>query len=134
LARKQGRLARAPYIPMLREDNARQGFFEHADFLNVVSCLPEPINDIARFGYFCGWRKGEILSLRWEAVDRDAREVRLRTSKNGEGRLLPLAGELWDVIERRWAARRIEMKDGTMKLAEFVFHRSSVPIVDFRDP
>jgi hypothetical protein len=28
----------------------------------------------------------------------------------------------------------IEMKDGTVKLAEFVFHRAGVSIVDFRDP
>jgi len=26
------------------------------------------------------------------------------------------------------------MKDGTVKLSEFVFHRSGAPIVDFRDP
>jgi integrase len=108
LARKHGRLSRVPYFPMMREDNARQGFFEHADFERVVAQLPEPINDIARFGYLCGWRRGEIMPLRWNAVDRVAREVRLRrlrTSKNGQGRVLPLEGELWDLTERRWTAR-----------------------------
>jgi hypothetical protein len=48
---------------MLREDNARQGFFEHADFENFVAHLPDPINDIARFGYLSGWRRGEIVPL-----------------------------------------------------------------------
>lgn len=86
---------------MLREDNARQGFVEHADFEALVSHLPDPINEIARFAYLTGWRKGEILPLRWDAVDRQAREVRLRTSKNGQGRVLPLDGELLDPIERR---------------------------------
>jgi integrase len=93
---------------MMREDNARQGFFEHSDFEKVVAKLPEPINDIARFGYLSGWRRGEIVPLRWDAVDRNAREVRLRTSKNGLGRVLPLEGELWTLMERRWAARTIE--------------------------
>jgi integrase len=65
-------------------------------------------------------------------VDRPAREVRLRTSKNGVGRVLPLEGELWNVIERRWTDRTIEQKDGTTKISEFVFHRAGEPVVDFR--
>lgn len=97
-----------------------------------VSNLPDPVNDIARFGYLTGWRKGEILPLRWDAVDRQAREVRLRTSKNGQGRLLPLDGELWNLIERRWAARTINKKDGTTKLSEFVFHRNGRQVAGFR--
>lgn len=132
LARKHGQLSRAPYFPMLREDNARQGFFEHPDFEKVVAALPAPINDIARFGYLSGWRRGEIVPLRWDAVDRMAREVRLRTSKNGQGRVLPLEGELWSLMERRWAARTIEQEDGTAKICELVFHRGGEPIVDFR--
>jgi integrase len=133
LARKQARLTRVPYIPMLREDNARPGFFEHADFLNVVAHLPDPVNDIAWFGYLSGWRKGEILSLRWDMVDRTAKEVRIRTSKNGQGRVLPLRGDLGDLIGRRWTARKVEKKDGTTKMADAVFHRCGVPIADFRD-
>lgn len=74
------------------------------------------------------------MQLRWEAVDRTAREVRLRTSKNGQGRALPLDGELWTLIERRWASRTVEQKDGTAKMCEFVFHRDGEPVVDFRKP
>ena len=85
LARKQGRLSRVPYIPMLREDNARQGFFERAESEAVVANLPGPIDDIARFAYLCGWRKGEILGLRWSAVDRSGGEIRLQAA-------VPLAG------------------------------------------
>ena len=117
---------------MMREDNARQGFFEHADFEKVVAELPEPINDIARFGYLSGWRRGEIVPLRWDAVDWTAREVRLRTSKNGLGRVLPLEGDLWTLIERRWTVRTVEQEDGTTKICELVFHRAGEPIVDFR--
>jgi integrase len=132
LARKQARLTRVPYIPMLREDNARQGFFEHADFEKFVAFLPDPINDIARFAYLTGWRRGEIVSLTWDAVDRQSREVRLRTSKNGQGRSLPLNDDLWQLMERRWAARTIQKKDGTTKLSAFVFHRNGNQVVDFR--
>jgi len=47
-------------------------------------------------------------------------------------RVLPLEGELWDLMERRWAARTIEQEDGTTKMAAFIFHRSGVPVIDFR--
>jgi integrase len=64
-------------------------------------------------------------------VDRSAREVRLRTSKNGSPRTLPLEGELWSLIERRWASR--EYHRGTLTgLSDFVFHRSGKPVLDFR--
>src|SRR4051812_44929790 len=78
--------------------------------------------------------QGEIVTLKWEGVDRAAREVRLRTSKNGSGRVLPLHADLWDLIERRWTARTIPVKDGTTKLSSFVFHRAGEPVVDFRKP
>ena len=40
-SRKHGRLSRVPYFPVMREDNAPQGFFEHTDFERVVAELPD---------------------------------------------------------------------------------------------
>ena len=65
-----------------------------AEFESVVANLPTPVDDVARFAYGSGWRKGEILPLRWDAVDRRERVARLRTSKNGHPRTLPLTGDL----------------------------------------
>ena len=105
--RKPPKLTRVPYVPMLKEDNAREGFVEPAEFELIVANRPSPVDDIARLTYLSSWRKGEILPLRWEAVDRKGCEVRLRTSKNGRPRTLRLTGALWDVIERRWQAREL---------------------------
>ena len=132
LARKQERLSRIPHFPLLREDNARQGFFDRPEVEAVITHLPEPLPDVTRFAFLSGWRKGEILTLRWDAVDRTAREVWLWTSKNGRRRSLPLTGELWSLIERRWAAREYQAIDGTSALSPFVFHRDGQPLVDFR--
>ncbi len=132
LARKQRRLREIPYIPRLHEDNARQGFFERADFERVAKHLPEPVDDIARFGYLTGWRKGEILPLRWEQVDREGREIRLATSKNRRGRVLPIDGELAELLLRRWRRREFTTSDNTSHLSEYVFHRRGRPLVDFR--
>jgi integrase len=116
-------------------DNVRQGFFERAEFERVLAALPEDLRDLARFGYFAGWRRGEIFSLRWSDVDREGGVIRLRPehSKNGRGRTLVLDGDdLPALVERRWAARVVPDPNGTTKVSPFVFHRDGAPIVDFR--
>lgn len=132
LAQRQGRLGRSPYVALLREDNARQGFFEREDFERVARHLPDPIADIAWFAYFSGWRKGEIVGLRWESVDRKAKEVRLPSSKNGRGRVLPLEGALVALVERRWTAREFRTAEGITALSDFVFHARGHAVVDFK--
>jgi integrase len=122
LARNEGTLTLAPAIPSLPENNARRGFFERHEVESLVLHLREPVSDMAQFAYATGWRLGEIRSLRWEYVDRRAREVRLPDSKNGEGRVLPLDESLWALFERRWTRREHRMKDGRSSLSEFVFH------------
>jgi len=132
LALKQEKLNRVPYIPKLKEDNTRTGFFETDQFQAVCEHLPHYIKDVALFGYLSGWRKGEILPLKWDAVDRTAKEIRLRTSKNSKGRVLPLAGQLWSLIEKRWLAREVERNAGETYITPFVFHNGGRQIIDFR--
>jgi len=132
LARKQDRISRVPYFPMLRENNARQGFFEHADFEAVAAVLPSDYADAARFAYLTGWRKGEILPLGWDAIDRSAGEARLRTSKNDHGRVIPLEGELATLVDRRWQAREWKDENGVAHVSPLVFHRKGQPLGDFR--
>lgn len=134
LALKEDRLNRMPHVPMLREQNTRQGFFERADFEAVCKALDEPIDDVARFAYLTGWRKGEVLPLSWAQVDRTAREVRLSDSKNGRGRVLgyDAGSDLDQLLERRWTARAYKTRDGQDGLSEYLFHRDGQQVVDFR--
>jgi len=124
LALKDGLLSHAPHFPMLPEsDNVRQGFFERPDFEALIAKLPDPINDIATFAYLTGWRKGEILPLTWERIDRAAMEIRLATSKNGRGRVISYRDdpELAALIERRWKAREFTTRKKQTGISPYVF-------------
>jgi integrase len=133
IAVSRRRIQTMPTFELLPERNARQGFLEPATFAALARELPSHLQDFARFGYLSGWRKGEIQTLAWSAVDRAAGVVTLRAehSKNGEPRTLPMAGELAALIDRRWSARVVE-RHGTTTVCPFVFHHDGEPIGDFR--
>jgi integrase len=133
LAVRQKRLGSVPFIRHLSEaGNVRQGFFAEADFQNVISNLPDYLEDFARFAYLTGMRKGEIASLRWNDVDGDSIRLRAENAKNGEGRTVPVEGELTELINRRRAARQVRKADLPITLSAWIFHRSGEPIGDFR--
>jgi integrase len=119
---RQKRIATAPTIDLLAENNVRQGFVEPADFDKIVAALPERLRDFMRFAYATGWRRGEISGLQWSAVNRQTKTIFLGRSKNGEPRILPLVGELDRIIDRRWQARSIKNHNGSTTLATNVFH------------
>lgn len=120
------RLSRAPHIAMLEEHNARQGFLEHAEYIALLDALPERLRDPVAFLYLSGWRVSEMEALEWRDVDLPGNVVRLRPelNKNKDGRVLPLSGELAEVIQRAHQTRRLD--------CPFVFHIEGKPIVDFR--
>jgi Integrase len=118
-------------VPALPENNARQGFFEKAEFEAVVASLPEPLGDVARFAYLSGWRRSEIVGLQWENVDRAGREIRITTSKNGEGRVLPMDESIAALLEKRWAAREFQDFRGEPGLSTLVFHSQGRRIGNF---
>jgi integrase len=126
LAVEDGRLSHSPYVPTLEEDNARQGFVDHGAFVSLRANLAEYLRDPIAFLYLSGWRLGEMKTLEWRDVDLAGKVVHLRPeiSKNKDGRLLPLSGEMLEIMERAHSKRRPD--------CPFVFHRDGEPIGDFR--
>lgn len=132
LAVKRGHLSRTPTIRHLSErGNERQGFFSEQEFRSVLAHLPADLKDFVTFGYVTGMRKSEIKSLVWSDIDGDVIRLRGENAKNGESRIVPLVGELADVIKRRKAARQVEV-NGTLEMIEFIFHRGGHPVGEFR--
>ena len=97
-----------PDFPFLPEPPARKGFFEYEEFVVQRSELPEPLRPVITFAYNTGCRKGETLRIEWTQVDLPAKEVRLHSddTKNSEPRILPLFGELYEMIKMLDEKRR----------------------------
>lgn len=119
-----------PSFPMLREPKARQGFFEHEKYVTLRDALPDYLRPVLAIGYHTAMRLGEIRGLRWEQVDFLGNVIRLRAgeTKNDEGRVIPIIGELLAVLRAEHARRRAD--------CPFVCFRvekgRALPIGDFR--
>jgi integrase len=115
LAIQGGRIAMRPHIPMLREANARAGFFEADQLDGVLARLPSEVQPVIRFAAITGWRiASEVLPLEWRQVDFKAGEVRLDagTTKNGEGRVFPMTRDLRALLEAQQAEHKRLKKAG----------------------
>jgi integrase len=94
-------VARIPKVPFVRENNIRTGFFEYPEFDTLRRELPKHLKVAATIAYYTGLRAGEIKKLRWEQVDWRHRVLRLETgtTKNNEGREVPLIPDLKNILE-----------------------------------
>jgi len=121
---------RVPYIPLLKENNARKGFFEHGQFLALRDALPSYLKGFATFGYKVGWRVSEIAGLTWNQVDRSQGIVRLEVgeTKNDDARTVYLDDELKEFFNHQWQIRKTAKKllpyvfpnrEGTDKIKRF---------------
>ena len=110
---------RVPFIPMLKESNVRQGFFEHGEFLALRESLPDYLKGLVTFAYKTGWCVSEITSLTWSQVDIDNGIVRLESgmTKNNEGRTVYLDDEVLSIFKQQWANRAQHSK----KILPYVF-------------
>ena len=101
-------VVRVKRIPILPEPPPRKGFFEYDEFTGLRSELPEPLRPVITFAYTTGCRKGETLRIEWTQVDLAAKEVRLHQddTKNAEPRILPLFGELYEMLKMLDEKRR----------------------------
>ena len=99
---------RVPYIPMLKENNIRKGFFEYHEFLFLREALPDYLKGFVTFAYRVGWRVSELINLEWRQVDRHQGIVRLETgeTKNDEARTVYLDSELMEVFNKQWENRK----------------------------
>jgi integrase len=99
---------RVPFIPLLKENNVKKGFFEHAQFLALRDALPSHLKGFVTFAYKTGWRLSEATSVRFSQVDLTQGIVRLDPgeTKNDEGRMVYLDDELKEIFHNQYQNRK----------------------------
>lgn len=134
LGEQAGKVAQRPHIPMLHEQNVRQGFFETDQFQAVHAQLPVYLRAPMATAYITGWRiKSELLTRQKGHLDLNSGWLRLDPgeTKNGEGRMFPLTLELREILERQLAETR-ELEKATGQIIPWLFHRDGHRIRSFR--
>ena len=124
-------LLRLPYVPLLKVENARQGFLSRADFEALRANLTDAdVRDFVEWFWWTGMRPNESRQLTWAMLDRETWTLHLdpKAAKIGKGRAIPVEGPLRQVIDRRLKARRLD--------CPLIFHRVSKgrpgqPILDY---
>jgi len=127
------KLAKLPFpeIKKLSEKHAvREGFFTRPELDRLLTHLPSDLRDFVLFAFLVGWRKGAISTLDWNAIEGDCIRLRAKHSKNGKPYHLRAQGELLELLQRRRAARAVEV-DGATTLCNLVFHRQGRPVGEF---
>jgi len=126
LAVEAERLSRVPPFPTVQVDNVRTEFLTMEDVDAVCGHLNEHLAPVVRFASLTGWRKSEILNLRWRQVDFDAGTVHLDpgTTKNREGRTFPFASlPPLEELLRRQRERTDDVERAQGRVVTHVFHR-----------
>ena len=97
------------------------------DFKKLISVVKEPLlRDVFLFAVLTGFRKGEMLNLKWSGVDLQKRQVTIEnsegfTTKSGKSRTIPLNDAVFDMLSKRNAERN---------RCEYVFHRKGYKLND----
>jgi len=120
------KVARVPFIEMLKEDNVRTGYLEDFKYEALREAIPSYLKGFLTFGYLTGWRKEEVAGLTWDRVVLKGRTVSLeaRQTKNKEARNMYMEDDLLSLMFEQWAS-----KEGA---CPYVFHREGKRIKDFR--
>jgi integrase len=96
-----------PYIPKLREENVREGFVEHSDYLKIREAMADQLKALFVVAYHVGMRLGELRKLEWSWIDWEACEIKIPRprTKNKQPRTVPIYGDMLPFLIQQKAVR-----------------------------
>lgn len=101
---------KVPPIKLQAEDNAREGFVEHDEYLALREELPPYLRLMASIGYHVGLRAGMIRRLQWGWVDFEHKRIAIpkRDRNRGNKRnpaAVPFIGDMEALLRQAKAER-----------------------------
>jgi len=126
LAFRSGKLKALPYVPMCKENNARQGFLELDDYARLANECAQTglwLRALLETAYTLGFRLGELRAMRCRQVNLFANTISLETSKNGEPREAYMTASVRELLTALVLGKKSD---------DFVFTRDGSAIGNFR--
>jgi integrase len=119
-----------PSVPKLKEAPPREGFFEHTEYIRLKELLPDYLKTVLTIAYYTGMRKKEILNLMWDHTNVFEKKITLRagTTKNDQGRMIFLSGELYETI-----LKQKKIRDNGFPDCPYVCFRDGNQIKNYQD-
>lgn len=129
LAIRAGKLTDVLRFEFMEERNVRTGFIAPQQYQNLIQALPGYLRPLVCVAFHTGMRKGELIEMQRDQVDLKHREIRLETgtTKNDQGRVAPIYGEMPSVLSEWMKRTEQEYPD-----CKWLFHRDGEPIGGFR--
>jgi integrase len=109
LAKKHKRieLGDGPIISMEKEDNARTGFIDDAEFDRLTAVAGELwLRLFLEMLYAFAMRRGELLGLLVEDVDFSNGTIHLKDTKNGDDRIVPMTPKVEELLRAAVAGKK----------------------------
>ena len=128
------KVATVPHFPRLAENNVREGFLEHDEFLSVRGAASDYLKVPISIAYYTGMRMREIIStkgLRWDQVTftEESGCIRLASAqtKTKQARVIYLTGDFLRVM-----LKAKELRDRDFPSCPYVCHREGQPFDNLR--
>jgi len=117
----------ATIIKLPRKEKSIPKAVSEDDFKRLISCIKfspnrcrkHYIRDMLIFHilYYCGLRKGELLSLDWDDIDLGKDFLTVRSSKNKTGRILPIHPKVKELLDA-YLSQRLPLEDRALIVGE----------------
>lgn len=102
------RITQIPYMRRPSEKNqVREGFIDRDGYQKILAELPQSLKALFVCAFHTGARLGELLSVKWEHIDFENGIIELtsKTTKNSEGRWIPIWGDMGYVLRSQRMVR-----------------------------
>jgi len=107
-----------PEIEPFEENNERTRWLNQEEEARLLAAAPEYLRPALLVDIHTGLRRGELLNLRWDDIEFAAQSMRVRESKSGKGRHVPMDSVVVKTLAALSAARRERLRSRVVRQTE----------------